>query len=135
MAELNGVVGTFIGTIAYSDGSIGTFHSQIEEIQNNINGDLKSIVWSTDDTTANLNLGNVSLDAVFKQIINNMMVELPEVVSFDWTSVEGDGRAIEGAIFHIWFNYAFDDRTQWTISVSYDQNIQVIKPDVAYPGV
>jgi len=129
MAELIGAAGNFSGTIAYTNESKGVFHSQGEEM-NTINN-----VWSIDDVEANLHLGNVAIDPVWQQIINDMMIELPEIESFDWDSTEGDGREIRDAVFHIWFNYAFSDQSIWTISVRYDgQGIQVIKPDVPYPG-
>ena len=130
MANLVGVAVNFSGNVAYAKVGKGTFHSQGEQMNS------VDLIWSVNDAESNIALGNIALNATLKQVINDMMTELPEVTFFDWDSVKGDGREAVDGTFHIFANYAFDDNTTWTISVRYDakSGIQVIKPDTEYQG-
>ena len=102
------IVGTYSGTVAYVDGSNGTFHTQIEAT------DINQLVWSVNQAISEYNVGNINADAVFGAAFRNILSD-----SYTFTA-SASPKAIADVVFHLNFLATLNKRT-YPVSITYER--------------
>ena len=115
-----GIVGFLSGTVAYKDGSVGNFNTNILIANQN---DFK---WSPDDTESKTNLANVFGSTDHRLIMNWLFADMPYFNSLDWDFGNPEDKTIKDMVARLNLNFTFDDGTKFSSTTLYqDGKLQV----------
>lgn len=117
--RVNGIVGTFSGTVSYSDESSGSFHAQMECTE-------QDLYWSLDQTistevTSQIDCESDTFLAAFLQMIS----DLPFISSYSWGSTWTTCKTITDAVFSLRMLISFDDNTSYPLHMTYSRGTLV----------
>lgn len=112
--NVNSIVGSFVGLIAYADQTKGSFHAQLESYDDD------DTYWSIDVPHSRENVANLHDDAIYRAHLASVFSDLPFISSFNWSHEAGSGRTISDIVLHLMILVSFDDGTNYPISVTFE---------------
>jgi hypothetical protein len=113
--NVNSIVGSFVGLIAYADQNKGAFHAQVEAFGDDV------LNWTIDQQHSETHVANLHDDATYKSYLTNLFDNLPFVSSFSWNNAAGDGKEISDVVLHLTMLVTFDDETTYPVSVTVEK--------------
>jgi hypothetical protein len=117
MADINSIVGTFSGVVAYMDNSVGMWHCQMEW------DGVRDLKWSVQQAISQINTANIDVanGSEYFATWQNMISELPFVTTFSWgSSPPGAMKNIRELVHHLNLLMTLDDGTIYPVSVTFE---------------
>jgi hypothetical protein len=116
MASINGIAGSFSGTVAYNDGSNGHFNAEMKTDM------VTATIYNADTdegkvVTADIDVSNSSeWTFVFARMISN----LPFISTFSWGSSPVSGKTIADLVMNLRLMITLDDNKKYPVNMVYD---------------